>query len=367
MHVTLYMDATAVGGAEITTGYLLAELDPAIEVSVLGVDQAATEAVASGRPGTSSHLVPRARHKVDLPAIAAHVRAVRSLQPDVLHVNLHSPWQGQYGIVAGLLNRRPVVAVEHSAYGSRSRVQRVLRRALCSRLAGHIAVGEVAARRIEQLVGLEPGTVETISNGVPDLPLNPMPRADSGPMIGAVGRFTREKGLDLVIRALSSLHEDVACILIGDGPERASLERLAAELGVSERLTMTGWVERPRDYLPGLDVVAMPSRFEAFGLVAIEAALAQRPVVAAAVDGIPDAVVDGETGVLVPPDDPIALAEAIALLLGDPRRREEMGRQGRSRALDRFSVSRMARSYESVYRRLAGLDESSPDDRSSTR
>jgi glycosyltransferase involved in cell wall biosynthesis len=352
MRLTVYMDAVAVAGAEIATGHLLAALDPAIEVSVLGVDGAVAQEVASKRPGTRLSLVRKARNKADLPAIGAHVRAVRALRPDVLQVNLHTPWQGQYGILAGLLNRCHVVAVENSAYESASRAQRLLRRSLCSQLAAHVAVGERPARRIEQLIGLAPGSVEAIDNGVPDVALSPLPRAGRGPVIGALGRFSPEKGFDLLVRSLALLPSDATCVLVGDGPERDSLEDLAAEMGVRNRVVFTGWVERPRDYLPGFDVVAMPSRFEAFGLVAIEAALAERPVVATTVDGIPDAVVDGSTGVLVPTEDPARLAAAISALLRDPRMREEMGRLGRERALERFSAAKMAGSYEELYRRL---------------
>jgi len=352
IRLTVYSEGTSVGGAEIVLGHLLSELDPRIVVSVLGVRTAVVEAVAARRPGAQTMIVPDAENKANLPAIGAHVRAVRALRPDILHVNLHSPWEGQYGILAGLLNGCHVVAVEHSPFGSRSRLQRLLRRALCSRLAAHVAVGERAATRIEHLIGLAPGSIETIDNGVPDIPLTPIPRAARGPVIGALARFAPAKGLDLLVRAFASLPEEVHCVLVGDGPERASLESLAGELGVSDRMIVTGWVERPRDYLPGFDVVAMPSRFEAFGLVAIEAGLAQRPVVATAVDGIPDAVVDGTTGVLVPPEDPVALAEAISALLRDPSKRTEMGRRARARALDRFGVARMARSYEELYRRL---------------
>jgi glycosyltransferase involved in cell wall biosynthesis len=228
-------------------------------------------------------------------------------------------------------------------------------------------VGERAARRIEHLIELPPGSVETIDNGVPDVALNPMPRVGPGPVIGALGRFSPEKGFDLVLRSLATLPTEVTCVLVGDGPQREALEHLAEELGVRDRVVFTGWVGRPRDYLPGFDVVAMPSRFEAFGLVAIEAALAERPVVATDVDGIPDAVVDGSTGLLVPPEDPAALAEAISTLLGDPSTREEMGRRGRARSLERFSVERMAGSYEDLYRRLLSAGGSGySDDRGAT-
>lgn len=346
------MDSTDIGGAEIALGHLLAELDPSIDVSVLGVDRRVAEAIASRRPGTPVSIVPPVRNKADLGPIAAHVRAIRARRPDVLHVNLWSSWEGQYAILAGWLNRRPVVAVEQIVFGAQPRIQRALRRALCSRLSAHVAVGERVAREVETMIGLAPGSIETIHNGVPDLPLNPVPRPVEGPTVGAVGRLAPQKGLDVLIRAAALLPPDVTCMLVGDGPLRGDLERLAASLGVADRVLITGWVERARDYLPALDVVALPSRFEGFPLSAVEAMLASRPLVATPVQSIPEAVEDGITGLLVPPEDGDALARAIAELLHDPSRREEMGRRGRARALERFTSATMARAYEALYRRV---------------
>jgi glycosyltransferase involved in cell wall biosynthesis len=96
----------------------------------------------------------------------------------------------------------------------------------------------------------------------------------------------------------------------------------------------------------------MPSRLEALGLAMIEAMLASRPVVASSVGGIPEVVRDGETGILVPPDDPAVLADALRLMLGDRARRERMGTLGRRVAKETFGVSQMVRAYESVYGEL---------------
>jgi glycosyltransferase involved in cell wall biosynthesis len=352
VRLTAYMDSVEIGGAEISLGNLLTELDPSIEVTVLGVNAGVVEKIAARRGGSSTLTLPPVRGKADLGRIVKHVRAVRALRPDLLHVNLQSPWEGQYGILAGLINRRPVVAVEQIVFGAQPRRQRWLRRALCSRLSAHVAVGERAAREIEEMIGLEPGSVETIYNGVPDEPLTPVPRPAEGPIVGAVGRLVHQKGFDLLIRALESLPAEATCVLVGDGPERASLEELASRLGLRDRLIVTGWAERPRDYLPSFDVVALPSRFEGFPLVAVEAMLARRPLVVSRVESLPEAVENGTTGLLVPPDDVEALAGALTELLSDPDRREAMGERGRARALARFTSTAMARSYEAVYRRL---------------
>jgi glycosyltransferase involved in cell wall biosynthesis len=352
VRLTAYMDSVEIGGAEISLGHLLAELDPSIEVSVLGVDDRVVDKIAAGRPGTSTMTVPHVRGKADVKRLAQHVRAVTASRPDLVHVNLQSPWEGQYGILAGLLARRPVVAVEQIVFGAQPRRQVFLRRALCSRLAAHVAVGVRAAREIEEMIGLEAGSVETIYNGVPDLSLDPVPPPVEGPIVGAVGRLHTQKGFDLLIRALPSLSSEVSCVLVGDGPERANLEGLASSLGVRDRLFVAGWTARARDYLPAFAVVAMPSRFEGFPLAAVEAMLASRPLVATRVESLPEAVEDGRTGLLIPPDDVDSLAGALKDLLGDPTRRREMGERAREIALRRFTDKAMTRSYEDLYRRL---------------
>lgn len=349
-----YTDSTAIGGAEQALAHLLTELDRSIRVAVLGVDPEVVDWLAARRPETESGVVPAPGTKANVAAIVSHIRAVRAAAPDLVQINLHSPWQGQYGILAGLLNAVPVVAVEHTVFESRSTIQRVLRRRLSSRLAAHVAVGERVARRIEDVIRLPAGSVEVIRNGIPDMALNPVPRPAGVLVVGAVARLTRPKGIDVLIEALGSLQPEVGCVVVGDGPERPALEQLAARCGVRDRLTITGWVDRPRDYLAGFDVVAVPSRFEGLPLTILEAMLAERPVVAFDVGSVDEAVVNGVTGVLVPPGDPDALGTAIRTLLDDPELRAQMGTRARERALGHFSSRAMARSYERLYRRLLG-------------
>ncbi len=349
--LALYSDALAVGGAEIAAGNLLAELDDAIEVTVIGVEPAVADAIASRRPGSAVRTVARVRDKRDLRAIRAHLGVLRSLRPDVLQVNRQNSWAGHYALLAEITTSIPVIAVEHAIFPSTSALQRRLRRVLFSRVTAHVAVGRRAAREAEAEIGVPPGSIEVIHNGVPDVPLDPVARAGPGPVVGWCGRFSPAKGVDVLLRALPAVAE-VSCVLVGDGPQRPDLERLAGELGVADRVVMAGWSDRPRNYLPSFDLAIFPSRAEGLPLAVIEAMLAERPVIASDVGGVSELVLDGVTGVLVPPEDPDALGRAIARLLGEPAVAAEMGKRARERALEHFSAAAMARSYEALYRRL---------------
>jgi glycosyltransferase involved in cell wall biosynthesis len=193
--------------------------------------------------------------------------------------------------------------------------------------------------------------VYTIHNGVPHEPQPELPRPRLGPLIGAIGRMEHQKGFDTLIRALAAIDE-AALVLLGDGSERSRLQGLARSLGLSERIVWLGWTQNPRGYLSSFDVFALPSRFEGFPLALLEAMLAGSAVVATDVGSVREAVQDGESGLLIPPDDPAALANAIQRLLGDGELRRKLGENGRGFVLSRFTADHMTSAFESLYREL---------------
>jgi len=347
----VFSGATDWGGAEIVLGHLLAGLDPRFRVGVLAVDPAVAQRVAGRRPGVPVRLVPPVRGKADLRTMRVHRRAVSAVAPDLLHVNLPVPAAEQYTVLAAVtVPGVRVVAVEHLPMAIGSRPGRLLKRLTAGRLAAHLAVGAGAAREVERLCGLPADSIRPVPNAVPDLG-EPAPTPVRPPgelVIGAVGRLHAQKGLDVLVRAMTGLPA-ARLVLVGDGPERGALERLADELGVRSRLEITGWTERARDLLPGFDVVAIPSRYEGFPLVLLEAMLAARPVVATGVGSVTDALVPGETGMLVPVGDVPALTAALRRLGGDPALRARLGGAARDRVQARFSLAAMVAAYEGVY------------------
>ncbi len=175
----------------------------------------------------------------------------------------------------------------------------------------------------------------------------------------AIGRLVPEKGFDVFLRALAQAcrhRPELRAVIAGDGPHAARLRDLADELGLGARVCFTGWVDPGA--VPALirsaSAVVVPSRWqEPFGLVALQAMQAGIPVIAARSGGLTEIVDDGETGLLVPPDDHMALASALVGLLADPSRRAHMGRAGARRAATDFAWPACVRAYDAVYAELA--------------
>lgn len=352
IHLVAYTDAGVRGGAEQTLGTLLAELDPAIRVTVLGVDRTVAEWVAERRPGTVVEVVPEARNKVDLRAVAAHLRAVRRLRPDVLHVNDFTPWRGQYAQLAGLLAPGVrVVTSEHSTVPSSSRLQRAAKKALSRASAAHVACGTWLAAEVEGLLGRPSGSLRVIHNGIPLVLPESTGDLPAGFVVGTVGRLSAEKGFDVLLRAAARI-PTIQVVLVGQGPEADALTTLAGELGIADRVRLTGWVEDSREYLVGYDVFALPSHTEGFPLTTLEAMLAGVPVVASDVGGVSEQVVADRTGLLVPAGDVDALAAALERLVTDAGLRDRLAGAARAMVQERFTAPTMARRYEELYREV---------------
>jgi glycosyltransferase involved in cell wall biosynthesis len=205
-----------------------------------------------------------------------------------------------------------------------------------------------------------------VRNGVADERCHVIPyfatRAEHAPAppesrtVTFVGRLTPAKGLDVLIRALALVPDAWdELVVVGDGRDQAATESLLARSGVGERTTMHGWLaaEGVTEAIRASSVVVVPSRWpEPFGIAGIEAMAQGRPVIASAVGGIPEWLDDGETGLLVPPGDPGALAAALERLLGDPRLARRLGDEA-WRRVERFSPELHLGALDALYAEVA--------------
>jgi glycosyltransferase involved in cell wall biosynthesis len=171
-----------------------------------------------------------------------------------------------------------------------------------------------------------------------------------------VGRHVHQKGIDILLdaagRGRSRIGQPFVVEIAGDGPERSRLERRANDLGLSDVVRFLGPLSRPdlvRAYARAT-VFVLPSRLEGFPLTILEAWASGVPVIATSVGGVPDLCDEGNS-VLVPPSDPLALADAMTSLAGDPVRRERLGAAGRSMVRERYTWDTVAEAYERLYAR----------------
>jgi glycogen(starch) synthase len=219
----------------------------------------------------------------------------------------------------------------------------------------------LSAAQMSTIRRLAPETVDrssVIYCGLEAPPGFPAPLPLEEPRVLCLGRHVRDKGFDVALSAFAKLTDRfprVRLILIGEGPARSDLEEQAAALGIANAVEFLGRVPEVSPFLNAATLVLMPSRWEeTFGLVALEAALMARPVVATRVGALPEVVLHGRTGLVVEKEDHAALAEAMAFLLEHPETAQRMGQAARERALETFSLRRSVDAYEALYRELAG-------------
>lgn len=350
VRLLVFCGAVQWGGAEVLLGHLLAGLPDRYDVQLLGVDARVLERLTTLRPGTPCTVLPRILGWRDVRAIWAHRRAMAASRADLMQINLPVPYADPYTVLAAsTLRHTPVLAVEHLPVPDMGpRVNRLVR-IQARRLSAIVGVSQASARRLESFVGLPPGSVRVVRNGVPEPGSSPPLATPPGrPVIGAVGRLDRQKGFDVLVRAVASL-PDVHLVLIGDGPERHALEDSIAQLGLQDRVTLLGWSAEAPALMRSFDVLAAPSRWEGLPLVVLEAMLAGVPVVATPVGGVPDAVRHGQTGLLVPVDDDRALTAALDQLVSDRALRRQLAAAAADDARRHFTVEAMVRSYVALH------------------
>ncbi len=323
------------------------------EVHVLSFRDGAIEGARVHHLGMLS-VLGKARYPLQTPRVR---QLLRCIDPDIVHA-LHLT---SYGFVAALAGRHPLVtsvwgydilqAPHHTPLHAR-----ITRYAL-SRADIITATGDALAAATRPYA--PPGRpIHVVPYGIDLTQFAPPPPADGpdrrGVVIGSVKALLPEKGFGFLLQAMPSVlarHPDTRLLLVGDGSERPRLERQARQLGLERQVEFAGDVANARvpEYMSRMDVYVQPSLTESFGVSAIEASACELPVVATAVEGGRDVVLEGETGLLVRPADSRSLAEAIVRLLDDPGLRRSMGVAGRRFVTERYNWPENAAQMAALY------------------
>ena len=355
-----------IGGSEVAAMVLLEQLQlRGHEVEVVTRQWTHEHMASDAWRGIPIHRIPfddcapGRRDPHELICLVERVVALkRRFRPDLIHIGLTGPSLLLHQVTA-LRSLVPTVITLHVApseteYGADNPVHKALRSA--NRVA---AVSQAMAARVNERLPELAGRCVVIYNALPEPVLAPTPVSFAPPRLLCVGRVTEQKGFDTAIAAMPRVREafpDAELLIAGDGDARRSLVELARRLNVSDCVHMAGWV--PPEDVPGLidqaTLVLMPSRWEPFGLVALEAAQRSRVCVASRVDGLPEVVRHEQTGLLVPPDEPGEWAAAICGLLRDRERIVHLGGRARQWVSQQFTLTEHVDAYESLYQQLTG-------------
>lgn len=352
-----------VGGGELSLLGLLERLDRSRWRPVVVVPSDGPLASRCRSLDLPVHAVPLSSLRHPRPsalrAVSAMRRLIRSVDADLVHANGSRAML--YAGVAGRLGRRPVVWHVRVA-----EPEPMLDRVLCSLARAVIVNSRAVARRFPWA---RSDKIHCIHNGVDLRRFSPRPPLASlrmsldipegAPVVGSVGRFVPYKGYPSLLEAARRVEDAVPGVywlVVGDGEQRQELEAQSRRLGLSERVRFTGWRDDVADLLALCSLFVLPSRGEHFGRVLIEAMAMERPIVATDAGGVPEIVVHGECGLLVPPGDARAMADAVVALLRDPARALRLGRAARERAEARFDIARHVDAVETVYAGVVSAD-----------
>ena len=288
-------------------------------------------------------------------------RIFRQVRAQVVHTHHFSPLL--HSLVAAKLARVPrLVHTEHSCQYLEDRGDyRRLLRWMSTQTDAFVVVGRALESFYREEIRVSPQRLRVIANGVDVERYRPATAVASmrhalglppGVLIGSAGRFFPVKDCGVLLRAMEHVHRcrpDAHLALIGDGPERPHLERLAAELGLSDTVRFLGWRTDLAKILPALDVFVLSSLSEGLPLVALEAMAAGIPVVTTPVGDLPDVVHEGRTGLFFPIGNAEALAKILTRLVEDAAWRRALGRAARASVAQRYSHRAMLDGYLRAY------------------
>jgi starch synthase len=363
------------GGAGVHVTYLARELSSLVDLTV--------HCQGADRPGAVAHqpwtLLAGANQALQTISTDLSMTAAAG-SADLVHS--HTWYANLAGHLAALLYGVPHVVTAHSLEPLRPWKAEQLGggyalSSWCEQVAIESAAAVVAVSdgmRADVLAAypaVPPGRVRVIKNGIDTSEYSPDPGTDvlqrygvdpGRPAVVFVGRITRQKGLPVLLRAAGALDPRAQLVICAGQPDTAEL---AAEVTAlvqhlqetrSGVIWLSGMLAKPEviQLLTHATVFACPSLYEPLGIVNLEAMACGTAVVASRVGGIPEVVADGETGLLVPLDDPAALAYGLNTLLGDPDRAQWMGQQGRKRAIAEFGWQAIAVQTAALYAELAG-------------
>jgi len=367
LRVLYLIDSLRMGGAERVTLALFPHLDRARLTPLLCTVESKGEGELAQQLGEVPRFDLGAKRLLDPAAYGRLVRLLKTEKIDLIHAQLQ--YATVFGAYAVARTGLPMVVTRHLIgdderhwrEGLRNRIERALVRHYAASL---ITVSKAAEVHYAKIAGLDPSRIVTIYNGIDPQRFTPaedkrairdaLGLPSEGLIVIMVGVMRAGKGQDVLLDAVASLPADsppALFLLVGDGEERPALEAQAQRLHLANVRFLGQRMDIP-DLLRAADLFVLPSDSEALPTVLLEAGAVGLPCIATRVGGIPEMIHDGENGLLIPPRQPQALAQAMVALLKEPPRLQAMGAKARESVLATFTLSQQARATTDLYEKM---------------
>ncbi|BDI28727.1 glycosyl transferase [Capsulimonas corticalis] len=372
--VAYMTESFTMGGVEQSTAMLIANLNKDRFEPILicanepDIAPLVQNVRAMGVNVVQTDLLSVRRSNMSVKNIRALSQLLKDLKVDLIHVQVLGGTGARYIALAAKVAHIDAVIITirgalSGAVGFKERLVTRLIDRTC--VTVYTTASEDNRRQQIELVGRDPDQVEVIYNAIDLRRFNPeidgaetrraLNFPPSGPLVGTIGRLAEQKGIETFLAMAAHVHAampDVSFVIVGEGPKRSEYEGVAKEKGVDGYVRFAGYHSDVDRCLAALDVFALASVFEPFGLVLAEAMAMKKPVVATRVGGIPEVVATGETGFVVPAGDAEAMSIAVQKYLKDPALAREHGEAGRKRVEACFSIPRLMSEMESLYDRV---------------
>jgi len=305
------------------------------------------------------------KHKHDPRHYFQIKKIIKNEKIDVLHAHVWNPASCRYAL---MIKNIPIIITEHDPF-KLSTIKNFFKKSALKRVKKIVTVSENNRKVLQDLYPQFANKMTVIHNGIDTnwwqsqllrftdedykkIKKDIFHAHENTLIITTIAELHERKGIKFLLLAIPAIVEkfpNIKFILIGDGPERANLEKLAKKLNITNHVEFLGRQKGIPQLLKSSDIFCLPSRREAFGFVNAEAMITGLPVVATKVGGIPEIVEDGLTGLLIEPENSEALSKALAKLIGSEEKRKKMGQAGHNSILKNFDAKVMAVEYEKLY------------------
>lgn len=365
-------DFDITGGAQMMLLNLLSKIDRSkfnvVLASLASLKNSTGYAVNVLRQRGERLIELKMRNKFDFFVLFRFCKLIKHEKPDILYSVLFHP-NIISRVIGKFLCRVPIVINGQRSTDLWRRLPHTLLDRRTFKWCDHtIALSESAKKRLLKIEKLEPKKISVVYNGI-DFEKFDVSRAearkkifdfiekeDSGQtLIGSVSRLHSSKGLNYAVEAVTSMREkfdNVLYVIVGEGKEQESLQKLIKDKGAGEYILLAGEKRDINEFLSGFDIFLLPSIIEGFGNIFLEAQAAGVPIIATKEGGIPEAVEDGVTAILVEKKSVLQIEEALSVLLDAPELRKKMGMAGKKRVRNKFSIEQMTARNEEIFLRL---------------